>query len=64
VQELVVVLEENADRDPIRRVATVIWESEVLSMMGVTVADDRVEELRHLPGVKRLDSPKIGSLMV
>lgn len=63
MQELLVILEENVDRETIRAVATIVWESELLPMISVMASDDQVGQLKRLPGVKHIEPPRTGSLM-
>lgn len=64
MRELLVVLSDDANRDEIRALATVVWESELLPVISVTVAEDKIASLRAVRGVVRIESPKLGSVMV
>ncbi len=58
------VLEGPIDRKIIGQLATITWESELLPIIAVTVADEHVEMLKALPGVVRVEEPKVGTVML
>lgn len=60
MQELLVAVKEPADRQAIGRLATIAWESRLLPVLAVTVADENVAALEALARVVRLEDPKVG----
>lgn len=63
--ELVVVLNNKADHAAIKAIATITWESKLTPMLVVTVDDEaKIASLSELPGVERVEQPKVGTVMV
>lgn len=61
MQELLIAVKEPADRQASGQLATIAWESRLLPVLAVTVADDNVATLAALTGVVRVEDPKVGS---
>lgn len=60
MQERLIVVQEPADRQAIGQLATIAWESRLLPVLAVTVADENGAALAALAGVVRLEDPKVG----